>query len=172
MSLRQRKLHRETPAVVDLWDGDKPKDEEDFSNYVKRHLEEDLRNLGVLAAREAEVSRGSETDIYVAAIAHNALSGRHTKINVVVEAKGCWHPQLQGAMKNQLKERYLAQGGCGLYLVGWFLCEKWRQSNDYRYERTPKWTLEKARTFFGEQAELLSDGNTNLKAYVLDAGLR
>jgi hypothetical protein len=48
----EAKLRGETPAAPDLWnERDKgiyrPKDEEAFSDYVKRHLQEDLEGRGV-----------------------------------------------------------------------------------------------------------------------------
>ena len=167
----QTRLHGETPAVVDLWNDDVPKDEMALSDYIKRHLEADLNSLGVLACREAEVRRGQETDIYVAAIARDPLPGAGRKVTVVVEVKGCWNPDLKTAMRDQLKERYLKdRGGYGLYLVGWFLCEKWR--DEARRRRTPKLTLESAREFFQKQSSSLTDGGVTLAAFVLDASLR
>lgn len=165
----EKKLHGETSRVVALWDGNKPKDEKDFSDYIKTHIEDDLTEFGVLAAREAEVKRGKETDIYVAAVAQNALSGRNERIIVVVEAKGCWHPKLKNSMETQLKKRYLVHGGEGLYLIGWFVCEKWKASGDRRYKQTPKMGLHEAREFFDKQAVEISGSGVAIKAFVLNA---
>ena len=76
-------------------------------------------------------------------------------------------------MKDQLKDRYLRDNQCrhGIYLVGWFLCDRWSRG-DYRRGDTPKWTLSKAASFFEEQANELSDSRTAIRAFVLDASIR
>ena len=52
-----------TPAAIDLWnklpDGSyRPKDEESLSNYVKRYLENDLRDRSIVVNHEVEIRRG------------------------------------------------------------------------------------------------------------------
>ncbi|MCI0696402.1 hypothetical protein L0337_30910, partial [candidate division KSB1 bacterium] len=47
----ESKLQSETPAAIDLWNEIgknvfRPKDENRFSDYVKRHLEEDIKRRG------------------------------------------------------------------------------------------------------------------------------
>jgi len=167
----EARLHGETPAVVDLWDKDVPKDEMAVSDYIKRHLESDLNSLGVLAFREPEMRRGQETDIYVAALLRHPISGHSERIDLVIEVKGCWNTDLKKAMGSQLKGRYLHdRGGEGLYLVVWFSCERW--ADEHRKERTPDWPVAKAREFFSEQAAKLSNSRIRLHSFVLDAGRR
>jgi hypothetical protein len=167
------KLHGVTPAVVDLWNKNAPKDENAFSDYIARHLNEDLKQIGVVAGREAEVHRGHETDIYVDAVIRGPLGGRAERISLVVEIKGCWHRELRTAMSSQLKGKYLRDHpiGYGLYLVGWFSCAKW-ENNDPRKRDTPAWTLDQARDFFANQSVGLSDERVTIDAYVMDAALR
>jgi hypothetical protein len=168
----QQKLHGRTPAIVDLWDRDRPKDENALSDYVKRHLEEDLRSFGVIAHREAEVRRGQETDIFVDAIAKDRWTDRLQRLSAIIEVKGCWHRDLQTALIDQLKGRYLREHpvGYGLYLVGWFHCEIW--ADEHRKTATPRWTLDEARQIFAEQATRASDEIVTIQSFVLDLALR
>ena len=58
----ERKLQGETPNVIFLWDritSDKlkPKPENDFSDFVKTHLTDDLKQSGIIALREVEIRR-------------------------------------------------------------------------------------------------------------------
>ena len=75
-------------------------------------------------------------------------------------------------METQLRDRYLRENQCGhgLYLVAWFLCDKWKDEN--RKKKTPRWSIEKARTFFENQAKTLSGPGEALEAFVLDARFR
>ena len=182
----QRKLHGETPAVVDLWypSGPKkakkwtPKDENAFSDYVKRHFDDDLRNCGIVSLREVEIRRGNgstgeRTDLYVIASVFGTDPGMFDTVRVIVEVKGCWHAELRTAMEAQLKSRYLRDNDCvcGIYLVGWFACDAWTTA-DTRQKHTPKWTLTEATDFFASQSKAFSDDGAYLKSVVIDAALR
>jgi hypothetical protein len=186
----QRKLHGHSPLVDFLWNnwkGDKggihwrPKDEGSLSNFVKSHLEDDLRGGAIILNREVEIRRslgkeirqGQETDIQVDAIARNPRHGELHRISVIIEVKGCWNKELMTAMKEQLVDRYLAESDCrhGLYLVGWFLCNAW-DNEDYRKSDTPKWPLQQAKEHFQEQAAQLSQGGFSIRSFVFDAELR
>ena len=180
----QEKLHAETPEVPLLWNTIRsgvyrPKDENTLSDYVKNRLEEELKGRGIIANREVEVHRvaegahGQRTDIHVDAIAQSQDGQSHDRLTVIIETKGCWHAELPTAMKTQLLERYLTENQCthGLYLVGWFNCEKW-DDNDHRKKRAPNWGLEQVRKRFEKQAAELSEGPLQVKAYVLDTALR
>jgi hypothetical protein len=176
------KLHGPTSAVKFLWDKIaekewRPKDENSFSDYVKLHLDEDLRAKGVLVNREVEIrpARGSAsgelTDILVQAF----VPGRrddHELISVVIESKGNWNKELKTAMQNQLVGRYLQENKCqhGIYLVAWFDGVDWK--NDYRRKQVPKWTLDKASVFFSNQAASLSQDETLIRSVVMDTALR
>ena len=174
----ERKLHDETPAVIDLWDEIrknvyKPKDENRLSDRVKRHLDEDLRQRGVVVSREVEIRRGEETDIHVDAIVHNVQRNNYDVISAIIETKGCWNTELESAMETQLVNRYLRENHCqhGIYLVGWFNCERW-DKEDYRRQRAPSWPIELAQAEFDKQAELLSSQGPQIRAMVLDTALR
>jgi len=177
----EQKLHGETPAAIDLWNEVstgvyRPRDENRLSDYVKRHLEDDLKNRGVIANREVQIRRregafqGQNTDIHVDAIGKDPDSEVYDRITALIETKGCWNPDLETAMETQLKNRYLKDNASrfGLYLVGWFNCSQW-DSKDTRKAQAPRWTRRKAQQKFDEQSLRLSDNSVTLKAFVLDA---
>jgi hypothetical protein len=136
----QAKLHGETPAVHDLWNNWttqkktrwKPKGEQHLSDYIKRHLDHDLKDRGVIVNREVEIRRkttsaGEETDIHVDAV------DDAQRLTVIIEVKGCWHTKTKTALQEQLVDRYLQTNlsAGGLYVVGCYCCDAW-DTNDYR----------------------------------------
>jgi hypothetical protein len=107
----EAKLQGETPASRDLWDcvSDgvyRPIKEEDFSDYVSRHLDEDLRQKGIIVNREVRIHRGERTDIHVDAVFKSSEREGFDSITVIIEVKGCWHQKLFDAMKTQLLDQY------------------------------------------------------------------
>ena len=169
----ETRLHGDTPAVPDLWDGDRPKDEDHLSNYLKRHLSDDLNQQGIIANREVQIRKGEFTDIHVDAVRRVNRGGPLDVVTVIVEAKGCWNKDLKTAMRDQLRDRYLKENQCshGLYVVGWYLSRRWTKE-DYRLTQTAKLTLEGARQLFDAQAAELSLDGFTLKAFTLDTALR
>ena len=169
----QEALFGEKPAVYDLWNTNDwtPKEEDLISDHVARHLENDLKTRGIVVNREVQIRKGQETDIHIVAVRENQ-DGFMDQVKVITEVKGCWHPDVKTAMETQLRDRYLRENQCGhgLYLVMWFLCDKWK--DETRKRKTPKWTFEEAREFFSRQAKDLSRPGTVLRALVLDARLR
>lgn len=173
----QKNLHDETPAVRDIWDKlpnqelYRPVDENTFSDYVKRHLDRDLRERGVIVNREVQIRRTERTDIHVDAVA--PASGAYDRITVIIEAKGSWHPELRSAMQTQLVERYLRDNECdhGLYLVGWFTSGRW-DPDDYRKGATERFTIGFICEQLRQQAASLSNDGIAVEAFVLDAELR
>jgi predicted NACHT family NTPase len=175
----EEKLQRsDTPAAIDLWNEKGsgqfyPKDEKRLSDYIKRHLDDELRRRGVVLAREVEVRRGQLTDIYVAAFVQPPGESEPDRVTVVIEVKGCWNRKdLKTAMRAQLLDRYMVQNGHshGLYVVGWYNCELW-DKGDYRKSDAPKWSLEKARAYFGAQAAELSRAGKCVRSFVIDTSL-
>ncbi len=182
------KLQGETPAVIDLWNETKksrkiflykPKDENRFSDYVKRYLEDDLKKNGIIVNREVEIRRGEgkgkgeRTDIHVDAVMRNQCKEVYDSITIIIEVKGCWHPDLNHAMKTQLMDRYLKDNRCqhGLYLIGWFCCVQW-DDNDKRKRNSPKISIDETRKQFDVQANKLSQQSTRIKAFVINTALR
>lgn len=178
------KLQGETPAAPDLWnerdDGTyRPKDEEAFSDYVKRHLQEDLEGRGVVVNREVVIrrgegpGRGERTDVHVNAVVRDPRVEEHETVTIIIEAKGCWYYHLFKAMETQLVGRYLRDNQCrhGLYLVGWFNCPQW-DDEDRRKKtaarRDPREVQERLET----RATDLSQENLYIGSVVLNTALR
>ena len=140
-------------------------------------LKDDLERCGIVSLREVEIRRrqgdggalGERTDIYVTGY---SLSSQKI-IRVIIEAKGCWHDKLETAMTDQLVNRYLKDNDCqhGIYLIGWFKCNQW-DTKDSRYNKSSSLSLEEARNTFNKQAKALSADGKNIKAVILNCGLR
>ncbi len=177
----EKKLQGETPIAFSLWDKInnnkfKPKSENDFSDFVKAHLTDDLKQKGIIALREVEIRKsqgeggrqGERTDIYVAGFV--LLNKEH--VRVTIEVKGCWHDEVNEAMETQLVNRYLNENNCnhGIYLVGWFSCNQW-ETSDTRKNKISAQNIEEARTKFNEQAMKLSSVNKKIKSFVMNCAL-
>ena len=180
----EAKLQGETPAAIDLWNEMsrgvyRPKDENRLSDYVKRHLDDDLRQRGVIVNREVEIRRGEgsgqgeRTDIHVDAVLRSPNGEVCDTVTAIIEAKGCWNGELYNAMKTQLVDRYLRDNRCqhGLYLIGWFNCDQWDNS-DYRKREAPSLGIPEAQSQFDSQATELSKQGAQIKAFVMDTALR
>ncbi|HKP52598.1 MAG TPA: hypothetical protein VJ183_08090 [Chloroflexia bacterium] len=178
----EAELQGETPSAIDLWNemgGNPkkytPKDENRLSDYVKKYLDRDLKARGIVVNREVEIRRGEETDIYVGAITVSE-DGVYATVTVVIETKGCWHRELHSAMETQLVRRYLSDTSCkhGLYLVGWFLCNKWSDTDDYRKADAIRNGIDKGalQKQLASQASELSEPGMQITTLVIDAALR
>jgi hypothetical protein len=174
----EQTLHGVTPMATFLWNNNRPRSENDFSDYVKNHLENDLNKRGFFANREVEFRRlkqsgvGEKTDIVVDAVCQ--FGEQFETVSVVIESKGCWNKDLKTAMEFQLRDRYLIddQHRIGLYLVGWFLCDKWDGNHDQKKATLKlKLSIEEMQAFFDQQAADLSCDPIHIQALVLNAGL-
>ena len=176
----QAELHGELGAVRDLWDKCtkedwQPVDEGDLSDRIARHLRADLGGQRIIVNREVQIRKGrpglkgQRTDIYI-----DAFAGE-SPIRLVIEVKGCWHPDVNTAMETQLRDRYLKDNACthGVYVVGYFLDEGWsdadRRKGDSQRLLPPP--LRVARASLADQATTLSSSGKTLRAFVLDARL-
>ena len=110
-----------------------PKDESALSNFIKRHLDSDIKPLGVVIGREVEINRKDFTDLRVDCPVKDKRTGISITFSVIVEVKGTWNRELNTSLKEQLFQRYLSEISCqdGIYLIGWFNCDKW-SDQDYR----------------------------------------
>jgi len=180
----QQKLVGETPRSRFLWNQSpegkwRPKEEDSLSDFIKSHFDDDLKARGIVLGREVQIRRraghtpGEDTDIYVTAVRKNVQGQVYDLVSAVIEVKGCWHPELNTAMKAQLVDRYLkdSQCGYGLYVVGWFNCDAWDES-DPRRQRAPRWTADQAKQRFEWQASELSANDLLIRAFVIDVALR
>ncbi len=164
-----------TPLARSLWNEGpwRPKDENFLSDFVKTHLQRDLVERRVLANREVELratrsADGQRTDILVQAVTRSKSEPFAT---VVVEVKGCWHRDLETAMRAQLRDRYLRDNGhrYGVYLVGWFVCDGWTGSKVAGRKARDEDTIGTWRSRLQRQAEELSSDGFRLRAFLLDA---
>lgn len=182
----EKKLQGETPQAIYLWDlvgGSnkyRPKNENEFSDFIKIHLSEDLKRNGIISLREVEMRRstgkktskgkmGERIDIYLCGY----IPSRDKFVKMVIEVKGCWNAGVNTAMKDQLTERYLDQSGihAGIYLIGWFPCNQW-DGRDSRKNKVKSKTQSKARDQFEKQAKLLSSQGGKIRSVVLNCALR
>ncbi len=183
----QTRLQGETPAATDLWNGpiEKhgrsvywPKDEQALSDYIKRHLEQDLKKSGVIVNREVEIRHthggapGERTDIYVGVAVPGEEPGVLDRVALIIEVKGMWHADVGHAMQTQLVERYMNETVIlhGLYVVGWFQCAQWDPEDKRRTEDGI--ALSATRQRFDQQAAELSNHDLHIRAMVLNAALR
>jgi len=166
----QDNLHGETPAAPFLWDNDRPKVEEQLSDWVKIELENVLTRQGVILGREVQIHIKQRTDIHVDAIRHDPRNGEMEQLKVILEVKGCWHPELKTAMETQLAKRYLTDNDClhGIYLVFWFICAFWSK-RDRRLEQVEFETRHRLEQFLQNQAHAQSCAGTQIRSVVLDA---
>lgn len=182
----ESELQGETPAAIELWNkiGTRrnviytPKDEEELSNYVKRHIKRNLIGRGIVLNREVEIRRGTgagdgeRTDIKIDAVDKADSAESLEIISALIETKACWNRDLMSAMEDQLAGRYLKDNECrhGLYLVGWFLCDRWALED--RKRNTPKLDIATVRDELTRQAQELSINGIQVKAVVLNTTLR
>ena len=163
-----------------LWDkinsGDySPKSEEHLSDYIKQHLDRELKSIGISSYREVQLrkpnfipdgKKGEITDIYV------SFTHPETKesFNVIIEVKGSNNQEVNTNMKEQLSERYLETDQCkhGIYLVAWYNCKAYKKQVD----KTQQSSLLQARKHYKEMASKLNAGEKSIKSFVLDCSLR
>jgi hypothetical protein len=173
----QNQLTRSTlprNEVFWLWDGAdtrrcnfRPRDEAFLSNEIARWLRDDLEQRGIVIGREVQPRLGQRTDIQVTAVSREQTSSQQN-VTVVIEVKGCWNNEVRTAVDEQLVGDYLRLNGLthGIYLVGWFVCDKWDNPQNKLISTT----------FDAAQKEVIQlttayDGKTNpgrVSALVLD----
>ncbi len=179
------RLHGVTPMVPFLWNdiGNnkwRPKNENKVSDFVKDHLQTDLAGK-VIVDREVEVTNlngkgvGERIDILVQATGRDKNNHDVLPLSIAIEAKGCWNEKLKTAMKEQLVEQYLidSQHTHGIYLVYWFLCDKWDTKHNYKKNCESHFkTQEELEDFLSKQAKELSvHSSKKITSYVLDCSV-
>lgn len=183
LSRLEGELHGANPTIRQVWDYQRksdvftPIDENPFSDYIASYLRRDVQARGIVINREVEIrpsgqgQPGQATDIHIVAL-RTSPGGVVDTITCIVETKGCWNRDLKTAMYTQLAQRYLRDNQCsfGLYLVGWFMCDMWDES-DVRKKAVPNITIHKAREYFNRQATRFSRNGRHIRAHVLDARL-
>ena len=157
----------------------KPKPENALSDWLKTHLDDDLRVRGIVAGREVQIRpgpghhMGEASDLLITAVAGDQVEGAPL-VEVVVEVKGCWHREMETALKTQLTDRYLEAGqrDQGVYVVGWYEADGWDDSDVANRSRCRKYAIGELATLLEQQAQEVSvaDG-VYITAVVLDCSL-
>ena len=182
----QQILHsQQQPRVIRLWNQDRrrkkqpviswPKDELDLSDELASHLNDDLKDRGIFVGREMVVTRVNRLDIHIKVFGRDRLDRPTDPSEVIIEVKGCWHPELDTAMETQLVGKYLSANGChhGIYLVGWFNCDAWNDLSDSRKQKAPNLSLTQAREKFEQQAEEVSVRNSfKVESVIINTALQ
>ncbi|MEH0986143.1 NACHT domain-containing protein [Micromonospora sp. CPCC 205556] len=128
--------HRQRPGG-ERWSGTwVPKEENEISTWLTRELRHYLR-AHIALFREVEISPrlgstpADRPDIIAVALQTTTV---RVELNIVIEVKGNWHPDVTKAFGPQLADRYLTGplGGTGIYLVAYFAGDVW-DSSDRRY---------------------------------------
>jgi hypothetical protein len=166
----QALMRAEGGLVMRLWNEPAytPKHEEAVSREIAAELQRLLELRGVTITTEPRIRDGQFVDIYVSAVTPNL---QKRLASLVIEVKGCWHPELKNALETQLGERYLNDNLSphGVYLVVWFLCSKW-SSGDTKRQKTPFASREAMDIFLTDQANAFNSRvGTSIRAFVFDA---
>lgn len=178
-------LHGRDSPVRDLWDRRakkrgkqdakyRPLDEEEVSDWLRRLLEQDLDRVGVVALREVQVRRGlgefpgQRTDIWVC----GRVEEQPELVQIVIEVKGCWNPDLMTALGGQLVQGYLASTGLrhGIYLVAGFQCASWDAADRRLAASKRRGTLGEVQAELDEQAAGHAPG-LDVRAVCLDCSI-
>lgn len=177
-------LDEGTWPIQNLWNTGvptTPKNEVHLSNNLAYHLTRDLAQRGIVVNREVEISPsrrgglGDHVDIRVDAQTKRPGRDGDEKVSVMIEVKGSWHRDVRKAMKKQLVDQYLKGPGnrAGIYLVGWFACERWTNTGTARRRQAFRWgTIETLRQQLEEQAAELTTETRRIRAVVLDTSLQ
>jgi hypothetical protein len=179
----ENEMHGETPCVTSLWNSKPaqiiPKEEVELSNFIKTHLNRDLKNFIVnreveIRGRRGNVS-GEEPDILVQTFRYDTHNLPIEKLTLIIETKCCWHNDFMTAMQTQLLDRYLKNNQCknGLYISGWYLCDSWDKS-DYRLDKTCglNMSFDDVREYLAKKANSLSRDGVIIESFVLDCTLK
>jgi hypothetical protein len=157
----------------------RPKPENALSDWLKTHLDDALRERGIVAGREVQIRAGpgyhmgEASDLLITAVAGERVEGAPL-VEVVVEVKGCWHREMETALKTQLSDRYLEAGerDQGVYVVGWYEADGWDDSDNANRSRCRKYTIAELATLLEQQAEDVSAADAvSIAAVVLDCSL-
>jgi hypothetical protein len=167
----QAAIRDEGSRVMRLWNEPAytPKPEEPLSREIGSELQSILSGRGVKATLEPKIRDSQFADIYVSAF----TSGPNRRmLSLIIEVKGCWNEELKTALDAQLAARYLKDNHSrlGIYLVVWFMCDKWDGRSDSRKRKTPHENLSIVRASLEEQARRVNEANQSaIRVFILDA---
>ncbi|MFI9616791.1 NACHT domain-containing protein [Streptomyces sp. NPDC052023] len=146
--------------------------EDDLSDTAASFLRRDIGGHRIVVNREVQVRRdglpGLRTDVQIEAPAPPG-TGEHT-LRVVIEAKGCWNPELPTTARTQLRAYLSEPDTAGLLLVGYFDCARWNTKR--RSCPATNHAIDDVRREQHEQVrQLTQDGTLLASAHVLDCRL-
>ncbi len=171
-----RRVSAGTPAIApQLWntDSNRPKPEEELSDWLSDRLHEDLNMGGRVVNREVRVApgaspsgRGRSTDIHLTAPLGETIEDAPTA-TVIVEVKGIWNPEVPRMISEQLIGRYLSATGTkhGVGVVFRFDRDGWDESDPRR--KKGEGDAERLRKKLNAQVHAAPSGYT-LAAVVID----
>jgi len=181
----EKTLHGAPPST-ELWnsvaDGKSktwdPKDENNFSDCLKRFFDRELERRGIIANREVQIRRrfGEDAaqlvDILVTAVPIADAGGFGDPVSVVVEVKCAWNNGVFEDMERQLYARYLRNNeyDFGIYVVGYFTCDLWNRTKDGRkLSGASRMGIGEMRGQLERQAKILSSTDKSITSIVIDA---
>ncbi|SHH33319.1 hypothetical protein [Streptomyces sp. 3214.6] len=167
VTLWNRNQHRFTSSTQ-CW----PCWEDDLSDAVASFLRRDIGGHRVVVNREVQVRRdglpGLRTDVQIEAPA-SPDTGQHT-LRVIIEAKGCWNPELPTTARTQLRAYLSEPDTAGLLLVGYFNCTRWN-TKKRSCPATNHDIDDVRREQHGQVRQLTHEGRLLAAAHVLDCRL-
>lgn len=149
-----------------------PKDEDALSDHIKDYLSDNLKGKSIILNREVQVTKGQRTDIKIDAIKYEGKIPVDI-LTVIIEVKGCWNSGLKTAIETQLLNDYLKKNALthGIYLVGWYLCDKWEENHLKGKGGRQFEEFQEAQEFFEKRAQELSTEDYHLAARLIDLRL-
>jgi hypothetical protein len=138
-----RRVSAGTPGIApELWntDSNRPKEEEELSDWLRDRLHEDLNMGGRVINREVRVApgaspsgRGRSTDIHLTAPLGEEIEDAPTA-TVIIEVKGIWNAEVPRMISEQLIGRYLSATGTkhGIGVVFRFDRDGWDETDPRR----------------------------------------
>jgi hypothetical protein len=129
-----------------------PKAEAELSDALARFLRVHLD--GVVVGREPEVKRGHLLDLTVSTPRPKGQPGG--PLQVMVEVKPSWSPQVVSALRDQLADAYLneSERRFGVYVAAVYGPERWFDTNPKREGSKGGWSQKKKRAGERTVAEL------------------
>lgn len=183
----ESELHGAPPSM-ELWNETnegkvkfwQPKDEKNLSNSLKRFLERDLKERGIISDREVEIrprlgnDSAQPVDILVRAIPFGEDGRPGPPVSAVIEVKCAWNDGVLLDMKRQLYDRYIKNREMhfGVYAVAYYACDAWNWKNDARKAAGESRTaIADLRRSLSDQAASLTNSQKLVESIVIDARL-
>ena len=144
----------------------KPLSEEEVSDYIANHLNNDVINTGLIVSREVQIQQAparQRIDLKV-----STISQSEAPINLVIEVKGDWNAEWKTEMKEQLVQDYLGngiRGNAGLFLVAYF---HRTQSNLHRQRGSVESKINEMASVLEDQSKQLSRTDLVVAYHILD----